>query len=69
MRVHLFTPFFTSKPDGQGIGLTMVQEILASHRLTFSLEGPPGGPTRFTILFPEAAKENVTSAVPRASNG
>ncbi len=69
VREHLFTPFFTSKPDGQGIGLTMVQEILAGHRLDFSLEGPPGGPTCFTILFPEAANENVTSAVPRASNG
>jgi signal transduction histidine kinase len=68
IRAHLFTPFFTSKPDGQGIGLTMVQEILAGHRLDFSLEGPPGGPTRFTIVFPEPAEQGVTSAVPRASN-
>jgi signal transduction histidine kinase len=52
VREHLFTPFFTSKPDGQGIGLTMVQEILANHRLEFSLDGPAGGPTRFTIVFP-----------------
>jgi len=27
-RPHLFTPFFTTKQNGQGIGLTMVQEIL-----------------------------------------
>jgi signal transduction histidine kinase len=52
VREHLFTPFFTSKPGGQGIGLTMVQEILAGHRLEFALDGPVGGPTRFTILFP-----------------
>jgi signal transduction histidine kinase len=52
VRPHLFTPFFTSKPDGQGIGLTMVQEILSNHGLEFSLDGPPGGPTRFTIVFP-----------------
>jgi len=57
VREHLFTPFFTSKPGGQGIGLTMVQEILAGHRLEFSLDGPAGGPTRFTILFPTASAE------------
>jgi signal transduction histidine kinase len=65
VREHLFTPFFTSKPDGQGIGLTMVQEILSNHHLEFSLDGPAGGPTRFTILFPESA---VTSAASPASN-
>ena len=69
VREHLFTPFFTSKPDGQGIGLTMVQEILASHRLEFSLDGPPGGPTRFTILFPALPEPGGTSTVPQASNG
>jgi nitrogen fixation/metabolism regulation signal transduction histidine kinase len=52
VRPHLFTPFFTSKPDGQGIGLTMVQEILSNHGVEFSLDGPDGGPTRFTMDFP-----------------
>ena len=51
---RLFTPFFTTKPQGQGLGLTLVQEILRQHRCEFALEGPPGGPTRFTIVFPEA---------------
>jgi len=48
-RPHLFTPFFTTKQNGQGIGLTMVQEILRRHGFAYSLEGPPGGPTRFRI--------------------
>jgi signal transduction histidine kinase len=51
VRPHLFTPFFTSKQNGQGIGLTMVQEILRRHGFDFSLDGPPGGPTRFRISF------------------
>lgn len=48
---QLFTPFYTTKPDGNGIGLTLVAEILDNHGFDFSLVGPPGGPTRFTIWF------------------
>jgi two-component system nitrogen regulation sensor histidine kinase NtrY len=50
-RRHLFTPFFTTKPHGQGLGLTLVHEILSRHGLAHDLAGPPGGPARFTILF------------------
>ena len=51
MRAHLFTPFFSTKESGQGIGLTLVQEILTRHGFAFTLDGPEGGPTRFTIWF------------------
>ena len=50
-RANLFTPFFSTKETGQGIGLTLVQEILTQHQCEYSLEGPPGGPTQFTIVF------------------
>jgi C4-dicarboxylate-specific signal transduction histidine kinase len=50
-RAQLFTPFFSTKEHGQGIGLTLVQEILANHRFGYALDGPPGGPTRFTVLL------------------
>jgi two-component system nitrogen regulation sensor histidine kinase NtrY len=50
-RTNLFTPFFTTKPEGQGLGLTLVREVLSQHGFDYSLEGPPGGPTRFTIAF------------------
>src|SRR5262245_25602742 len=48
---NLFTPFFSTKENGQGIGLTLVQEILDQHGFQFSLESPPSGPTQFTIYF------------------
>lgn len=48
---QLFTPFFTTKPDGQGIGLTLVREVLSAHGFACALDGPRGGPTRFTIRF------------------
>jgi two-component system nitrogen regulation sensor histidine kinase NtrY len=50
-RAQLFTPFFSTKDNGQGIGLTLVQEILANHRFGYALDGPPGGPTVFTVVF------------------
>ncbi|HZS46302.1 MAG TPA: ATP-binding protein [Blastocatellia bacterium] len=48
---NLFTPFFSTKQNGQGIGLTLIQEILDQHKFEFSLDSQPGQPTRFTILF------------------
>lgn len=50
-QANLFVPFFSTKTHGQGIGLTMVKEILLQHGFDFSLESQPGGPTRFTIFF------------------
>jgi nitrogen fixation/metabolism regulation signal transduction histidine kinase len=51
VRANLFTPFYSTKENGQGIGLTLVQEILDAHGFEFSLECQPGGPTRFSIFF------------------
>ncbi len=51
VRQQLFTPFFSTKANGQGIGLTLVQEILARHQFDFSLDSSPGGPTRFLIYL------------------
>jgi len=51
--IHLFKPFFSTKPNGHGIGLTLVQEILHRHHFDFTLEGDSGGTTRFMIWFTE----------------
>jgi signal transduction histidine kinase len=52
VREKLFSPFFSTKPDGQGIGLTLVQEILLRHYFDFSLESRPDRGACFTILCP-----------------
>ena len=49
-QANLFTPFFSTKPHGQGIGLTLVREILSAHGFDYSLQSEPGGPTTFTIV-------------------
>lgn len=48
---QLFTPFYSTKKDGQGIGLTMVREILLQHGFEFSLKTVSPGVTEFVILF------------------
>lgn len=48
-QAHLFTPFFSTKPNGQGIGLTLIQEIFFAHGFEYALEHPPGGVTRFVV--------------------
>ncbi len=51
VQANLFVPFFSTKPNGQGIGLTLVQEILAHHHFDFALESKPNGPACFTVFF------------------
>jgi len=45
----LFNPFFSTKRDGQGIGLTLTREILGNHGFDFALETGPDGWTEFRI--------------------
>lgn len=47
----LFTPFFSTKPSGQGIGLIFIREVLLGHHCTFSLRTYEDGLTRFLIRF------------------
>jgi len=48
---QLFSPFFSTKKDGQGIGLTMVREILLNHGFEFSLKTVKPGVTEFMIIL------------------
>jgi nitrogen fixation/metabolism regulation signal transduction histidine kinase len=48
---NIFTPFFSTKMDGQGIGLTVVREILINHGFDFALETKNDGFTDFSIWF------------------
>jgi two-component system, NtrC family, nitrogen regulation sensor histidine kinase NtrY len=50
-QANLFTPFFSTKPGGQGIGLTLVGEILAGHGFDYALERTARNTTAFRITF------------------
>ena len=60
VRGQLFTPFFSTKEGGQGIGLTLVQEILANHQFGYALDGPRAGRrgSRSRLLTPAACATN-----------
>jgi two-component system, NtrC family, nitrogen regulation sensor histidine kinase NtrY len=48
---HLFSPFYSTKKDGQGVGLVVIREILQNHQFNFSLRTIAPGNTEFTIDF------------------
>lgn len=51
MRWDLLTPFFTTKAEGRGVGLTLSREILARHGFGFDLTNHPAGGAEFRIEF------------------
>jgi len=51
VRAHLFTPFFSTKKNGRGLGLTLAHEILTQHGCEFALDNHPQGGAEFTIRF------------------
>lgn len=51
VETKLFSPFFSTKPNGQGIGLIFIREVLMKHNSSFSLRTYPDGLTRFRIRF------------------
>ena len=49
---QMFTPFFTTKKGGQGIGLLFVREVLNRHGMPYRLAPTGAGETRFDIWLP-----------------
>jgi two-component system sensor histidine kinase PilS (NtrC family) len=51
-RARIFTPFFTTKPRGTGLGLAVVQRIVDAHGGSVGLDSTPGLGARFTVRLP-----------------
>jgi nitrogen fixation/metabolism regulation signal transduction histidine kinase len=49
---QLFVPGFTTKPQGSGLGLTLVERIVTDHGGTLSVESAPGHGTTFILRLP-----------------
>jgi len=48
----IFEPLYTTKPGGTGLGLYIVQEIIAAHGGQVTVESVVGQGTTFTVTLP-----------------
>ena len=55
---RLFEPFFSSKPDGMGLGLSLCESIVERFDGGISAESGPKGGAVFTVRLP-AARETA----------
>jgi len=52
---RLFTPFFTTKPSGTGLGLATIHRIVDAHGGVVTVDSAPGRGARFTVRLPPPA--------------
>ena len=62
VRDRIFTPFFTTKPRGSGLGLPVVHRAIEAHRGVVLVDSSPGSGTRFTIILPRIQSESGAPA-------
>jgi signal transduction histidine kinase len=48
----IFTPFFTTKSRGSGLGLPTAKRLIEAHRGTIDVRCPPGGGTAVIVQLP-----------------
>lgn len=51
---HIFEPFFSTKPEGSGIGLALVHRVIRDHGGDVEVRSEPGVGTTFTLRLPLA---------------
>lgn len=51
----IWTPFYTTKQSGTGLGLAFVRDIAVDHGARLAVDSAPGQGTTFTLALPEAS--------------
>jgi CheY-like chemotaxis protein len=67
IRKQIFEPFFTSKKDGKGLGLSVVYGITTRHGGKVEIDSEVGSGSTFTVSFPaiSAPQRETSRSIPR----
>jgi PAS domain S-box-containing protein len=58
---RVFRPFFTTKAQGIGLGLALVQKIIVTHNGRVTVVSEDGGGARFVVTLPAVAGQSTAS--------
>lgn len=53
-RERMFVPFYTTKPEGSGIGLSLARQVAFAHRGRIEVQSNSPGGAVFSIVLPVA---------------
>jgi signal transduction histidine kinase/ActR/RegA family two-component response regulator len=71
-RAHIFEPFFSTRPGGTGLGLSVVKAVVQDHHGSVEVDSEPGRGTRVRIQLPlrvGAAPAPPPAVAPAVSGG
>ena len=60
-KARIFDPYFTSKSDGTGLGLTLVRQTVEAHGGSIRVSDTPGGGATFRLWLPLSGAETRRS--------
>ncbi len=66
---RVFEPFYTTRPDGSGLGLSIVQQIAEEHGGTVSVQSLPGRGTAVSVAIPAREGKSVNGRMGEWANG
>jgi two-component system, NtrC family, sensor histidine kinase PilS len=61
---HIFEPFYSTKPEGSGLGLALVYRVLQDHRGQIEVKSRRGEGTTFTLTLPAAPEATRPASEP-----
>ena len=57
---NVFRPFFTTKGQGTGLGLALVQKIIVTHNGRVTIVNRDGGGARVVVTLPQSVSPSPT---------
>ncbi len=65
---HIFEPYYTTKVDGDGLGLASSYSIIRSHKGAITVESEPGSGTCFSVYLPTTKASSDAASVPQQAS-